>query len=151
MHSTTPSKHALVIGFGNELRCDDGIGPRVAHEIESRDWPEVKTLAVQQLTPELARELAKVRQAIFIDARVPPNETDIEVRQVHPGSGVSTMTHCSNPAQLLGMTKWLYGRTPETWMITAAGENFDLGEKLSPVAEQNMQLAIEWIETLLED
>ena len=46
----------LVIGYGNELRGDDGVGPRVARELSPRLGVSfgVSAIDVHQLMPELA-------------------------------------------------------------------------------------------------
>jgi hypothetical protein len=44
----------LVIGYGNSLRRDDGVGPRVAEAVEALQLPGVRTLTCQLLTPEFA-------------------------------------------------------------------------------------------------
>ena len=64
-----PDGTILVIGYGNTLRSDDGVGPRVAMAVASREWPGFNAIAVQQLTPELAEPLAAAELAIFVDAR----------------------------------------------------------------------------------
>ena len=38
----TLDKSFIVIGYGNDLRSDDGIGPRVANEVEAWGLPNVK-------------------------------------------------------------------------------------------------------------
>ena len=59
---------SLVIGYGNSLRSDDGIGVRVAEIVADWYLPEVRSLCLPQLTPELAADLAKVDLVIFVDA-----------------------------------------------------------------------------------
>ena len=63
----------LVIGYGNELRGDDGIGPRVAEAVAARNHPGVRVRIVCQLVPELAAELAEARTVIFVDALMDPD------------------------------------------------------------------------------
>jgi Ni,Fe-hydrogenase maturation factor len=55
-------KATIVIGYGNELLSDDAIGPRVANLINLWHLSHVQSLAVHQLTPELAANLANVNQ-----------------------------------------------------------------------------------------
>lgn len=69
----------LVIGIGNPLRGDDGVGRWLAERAEqlppgtpTGDPPLVRT--VQQLTPELAAELTDARRVLFIDAWWPPGQ-----------------------------------------------------------------------------
>lgn len=65
----------LVIGYGNELRGDDGVGPKVAEAVEAWKLAGVSVLALRQLTPELAADLAVVRRVIFVDAALPQKPT----------------------------------------------------------------------------
>jgi len=44
----------LLIGYGNELRGDDAIGPLVARALAELRLPGTQVLALTQLTPELA-------------------------------------------------------------------------------------------------
>jgi Ni,Fe-hydrogenase maturation factor len=63
----------LVIGIGNPLRGDDGVGWWLAERAETLK-PTPRVLRVQQLTPELAAELAAARRVLFIDAWWPPGQ-----------------------------------------------------------------------------
>lgn len=58
----------LIIGYGNELRSDDGVGQRVSDTVATWKLPNVRALSVFQLTPELTENLATVNVAIFVDA-----------------------------------------------------------------------------------
>ncbi|MFM7313194.1 MAG: hypothetical protein ACKO0M_08520 [Cyanobium sp.] len=58
---------ALVIGIGNRLRGDDGVGFWLAERAEGLQLP-VKVKAVHQLTPELVDDLAGAARVLFIDA-----------------------------------------------------------------------------------
>jgi hydrogenase maturation protease len=64
------SARVLIIGYGNSLRSDDAAGIKVAETIATWQLPHVRSLAVHQLTPELAAELAAVELVIFVDACV---------------------------------------------------------------------------------
>ena len=60
---------ALVIGYGNTLRADDGLGPAVAERLGS-EWADedVGVLSCQLLTPELAEPVSRAEIVVFIDA-----------------------------------------------------------------------------------
>ena len=49
----------LIIGYGNDLRSDDGAGIRAATMIAARDLA-ARVIACQQLTPELADDIAAI-------------------------------------------------------------------------------------------
>ncbi len=74
-HLTTPprslNQSILVMGYGNMLRSDDGVGQQVARAVAKWEIPNVDAIAVHQLTPELAERLTKTDIAIFVDAYPP--------------------------------------------------------------------------------
>jgi len=57
----------LLVGLGNSLRGDDGVGVHLAGWAERR-WPVLQVRSVQQLTPELCCELSLAQRVLFIDA-----------------------------------------------------------------------------------
>ena len=63
-------RHFLVIGYGNTLRGDDGVGPHVAEAIGAMRLPEVHTIVCQQLSPEHAAPISLAETVIFVDAAV---------------------------------------------------------------------------------
>jgi hydrogenase maturation protease len=141
----------VVVGYGNDLRGDDGIGPRVAAQVEALGWPGVRALVVTQLTPELAEVLAGARLVVFVDACVGPAREPVEVGRGGPPErrAGGSLTHTGSPGALLALARELYGRAPETWWVTVAGEGFGLGEGLSESAERHCRAAVERIEALL--
>ncbi|MFI5043071.1 MAG: hydrogenase maturation protease, partial [Acidimicrobiales bacterium] len=59
----------LVIGYGNTLRSDDGVGWHAAALLaEDPRLAGVEVLAVHQLTPELALDMSRATLVILIDA-----------------------------------------------------------------------------------
>jgi len=89
----------LIIGYGNPLRCDDGIGWRAAQAI-MQAWPEkqVRVEAAHQLLPEMADWLAEASHVIFIDACWNLIPGRIRSREIHPETtGTASMTHQFSP------------------------------------------------------
>lgn len=140
---------SLVVGYGNSLRSDDGIGVCVAKTVEKWNMPQVRSLANHQLTPELAAELAQVDLAIFIDA-CQTNETDtIKLFPLKPSESMVFRSHLSEPQALLSLTKALFSRCPQAWWIIVPGVDFQLGERLSPMAQRGVNSALVQIKNLL--
>lgn len=132
----------IVIGYGNELCSDDGIGCRVANIINLWHLSHVQSLAVHQLTPELAANLANVNLAIFVDASLNAELQNVQVESILPNESRMTIGHSIKPTYLLALTKSLYGYSPTAWLITVPGVNFELGDSLSPIAEQGISIAL---------
>jgi hydrogenase maturation protease len=134
----------LVIGYGNTLRRDDGVGPRVADAVATLALPGVRALACPLLTPELAEAISRARVAIFVDAAVDaPRE--VQLRKLAPADTSQIMTHAASPATLLALARDVFGHAPEAWWLTIPGEDLSLGEELSPLAQRGFELAVEEI------
>ena len=143
-----PGGTILVIGYGNTLRSDDGVGPRVAMAIASRELPGLTAIAVQQLTPELAEPLAAAEMAIFVDARRADQDEAVEVRLLEPGEPGRSTGHTSDPRTLLALARMIFGRSPGGWLVTVPAADFSLGEGLSATAERGAEDALERITAL---
>jgi hydrogenase maturation protease len=123
----------LVIGYGNELRGDDGVGPRVARAVAGWQRPGVRALAVHQLTPELADELATVGRVVFVDAAADADGV-VCWRHVHPAGAPARLGHAGDPGWLLGLADALTGRSPRAWLATIPARELGYCETLSPAA-----------------
>lgn len=139
----------LVIGYGNKLRGDDGLGPRVVEEIALANYPGLRVRSVCQLVPELAAEVAEARIVIFVDALADPSRAAVQLAPVEIEEITDWSTHTADPRTLLALTRAVYRRAPEAWWLTVPGRNFDVGEGLSSVAEENLRQAIARITKLI--
>lgn len=123
----------LVIGYGNPLRSDDTLGPRIAVLLKDRFRGEpLEVLTVYQLTPELVEPVQQARLVVFIDARVGSTPGTIIHEFVEPEAGAGAFTHHVTPASLLGAARTLYGTNPAGILISIVGACFDYGGELSP-------------------
>lgn len=151
----------LIIGYGNTLRSDDGIGPRVAEAIAAWRLPNVRAIALHQLTPELAESLAGAEVAIFVDARAGdpavPGHAGVTFESIaaadaaadaDPAEAIAPSEHTSDPRRLLALTKRIYGRCPQAWLVSIPGVNFELGETLSEQARRGVDIALRRIRLL---
>ncbi len=140
----------LVIGYGNTLRSDDGVGQHIAWKIAAIGWPGVRSIATTQLTPELAAEIAQATQVIFVDAIVTDAIQCVQTITFSPqavalSAAPGAMTHHATPQGLLGLARSLYGHCPRGVLMSVPGVNFELGETLSRIALQNAAVALQLI------
>ncbi|MFB2834559.1 hydrogenase maturation protease [Floridanema evergladense] len=143
------NKYFIVIGYGNDLRSDDGIGPRVANEVEAWGIPNVKTLALHQLTPEIAETIKDAYGVIFVDAGKLPNVQEVQVLTIEAEETGKSMTHNVDPRSLLALSQTLYNSHPHAWCINVPAVNFEMGETLSSLAQQGVSEALEKIKIIL--
>lgn len=145
----------LVIGYGNRMRGDDGLGPEAAMRLMHRTHgSDVAVLVCHQLTPELAESVAGAELVIFIDASCEGSPGSIscvaiDVDSTLPAPG--PISHQVDPAALIVMADRLFGHRPRAVLLSAAAQSFDFGEKLSHVAEIAIEELIERAEQLIED
>ena len=139
----------LVIGYGNDLRGDDAVGLRVAAAVSGWHMAGMRAVAVHQLTPELAEQLAMARLAIFVDASCAGSSvsTDggvprVRVQPLIRGTNASSFGHIGDPCQLLALTRALYGTEPRAWLVTVPAATFGLGAALSPTASAGVRAAL---------
>lgn len=137
----------LIIGYGNELRGDDGVGPKTVEAIAALKLPGVQCLSCHQLTPELAETISRANRVVFVDAAVTEAGT-VEVQELAAAESAVNSPHSINPAVLLGMAKQLYGSSPRAWLVTIPVRSTDFIEKLTPLAERGMAEAIQRIQAL---
>ncbi len=129
-----PPAAALVIGIGNPLRGDDGVGWRLLEELETAGPPEGCVLRrVQQLTPELAAEVAAVRRVLFVDAWLAPEEAQPLLHHVAAAvtAGGGLDSHRLEPVTLVALAQALFGASPAAWELLVPASCFGHGSVFS--------------------
>ena len=147
---STPHSDAalLIIGYGNTLRRDDGVGPKVAEAAAALHLPGVEALAAPQLTPELAEPIARADRVVFVDAAVDAPRT-VQMRKLTPAESSQVMAHAAEPSTLLALARDVFGRMPEAWWLTIPVEDLGFGEELSPLAKVGFEAALDRIRELV--
>jgi hydrogenase maturation protease len=142
----------LIIGYGNPMRSDDGIGWRVAEGLSPElKNPEIEVLPCHQLTPELAERISKARLVIFVDAVAGTRPGEWTCREVTPDTEKTAFSHSASPAGLLALARTLYGAAPQAYFFTMCGKSFDHGDSLSGAVEARLPSLISEIKTMVED
>ncbi|CAG0949866.1 MAG: hydrogenase maturation protease [Anaerolinea sp.] len=146
-------KKTLILGYGNPLRGDDGLGWHTLTRLESQiDDPAVELVVCHQLTPEMAEPISRVHRVIFIDARQDgtPGELRTEIIQpalVDPGA---PFTHRWEPSTLLGMAHWLFGGSPQGVLMSITGASFEHHEGLSMTVEAVLPVLLQRVQEWLD-
>jgi len=156
VHPDGPARRPLVIGYGNTLRRDDGVGVRVAEALSAdKRLSHVDVLAVHQLTPELALDLAIASVVVFVDADAEGDPGAVAVRELPavPEDGVGAepgaSSHHVGVAELLGLARELTGRAPGATVVAVGAADFGAGEGLSGRVEAALPGIVERVGDLL--
>lgn len=141
----------LVIGFGNVLRGDDGVGPVVADTVARWNLAGVLAQSLHQLVPELAEPISNSRNVIFVDADLTCASDSVTTISIDPGSTTTPIGHVSDPGQLLALARDLFGLCPRAYLIRIPVAKINLSESLSPLAEAGVNEALARIAILLDE
>lgn len=131
--------HILVLGYGNPLRSDDGVGWRAAEclaEVLEDTNAEIRTL--HQLTPELAYPISESALVIFIDASREGEPGELTCSQVLAQVLPVRFSHELAPEAVMALVKHMYGVSPPAYLVSLCGQNFGVGEELSPLISAQM-------------
>ncbi len=142
-----------IIGYGNTGRRDDGCGFHVATRLEAllREQESITVRPMHQLDPTLAVELGEADQVVFVDASVENREKGVEWRKVLPEQDtLPLMTHHLKPSFLMGLVHAIEGVCPEAWLVSVQGEDFGIGEGLSPSTERRAEQVTEEIVSFVQ-
>lgn len=140
----------LVLGCGNPLRADDGIGPQIALALaRRRDLPGLDAIACHQLTPELAELLSRAQRALFIDASVQASPGALSIVSIAPTVSQAVLVHHLTPARLLAAARDWYGAAPAAWLVTVGVYDISLGDRLSPPLERALPTLVEQVVTFI--
>jgi hydrogenase maturation protease len=145
----------LILGYGNPLRRDDGVGWRAAAALERElSSAELLVVASQQLTPEMAETISRCSRVLFLDAtRIgSPGEIRMETVRRDSKAKVGEVSHQLLPPALLELAYRYYAAEPEAKLLTLTGETFEFGEHFSVAVERAwkryLDRAREWIHHL---
>ena len=129
-------KLPLIIGFGNPLRKDDGMGWKAAQLLEHGLPPGIADIAeCHQLMPELAGDLDGVPLVLFLDASIADAPGQIRYQNVRP-CPPGAWSHHLSPGQLLGMAEFLHGAAPPAFLISGGVLESDPGVQLSAMGDR---------------
>jgi hydrogenase maturation protease len=162
----------FIVGYGNCLRGDDGVGQEVAQAL----WRQRGQIAAlvgasinwaHQLTPEMAPELAASRLGIFVDAACdsrPAGSVTVEMLGPPPGAGAgagaaaiapagpAVSTGCwqdLGPRELLALAFELYGSAPPAALVSVGVGSLEFGVGLSPTVRAAVPRAVATVRLLL--
>ncbi len=145
---------SLVIGLGNPLRGDDGVGSRVVAELNRRGLPErVEALDMGTGGLDLLRVLEGQRRVVIVDAADVGREpgrfvrfTLDEARLIYATNQLSF--HHAGLGEVFALCDALGRELPQVVIFGVQPAEIGWGEGLSPPVESGLQTLID---TVLEE
>jgi hydrogenase maturation protease len=133
---------ALLIGYGNPGRGDDGLGQAFAERIDRLALPGLEVDIDYQLTVEHALAVSGVDLVIFVDAEMGNTEL-FRLRPVTASGNPDISSHELSPQSVLALCSTLYGKAPQAFVLGISGSVFgDVREGLSAIAQDNLENAV---------
>ena len=135
-------KPVLLFGYGNPSRGDDALGPQLLNYLESHcNLEHIEILSDFQLQIEHALDLENRSLVLFIDASVTGIHAYDFVR-LQANKDVSYSTHAMSPSAVLDVYQTITKQAPPPcFLLTIKAERLELGEGLSPQAQENLAQA----------
>jgi len=125
----------LILGYGNQNRRDDGVGWFVIEQLAALKLPGVELETSHQLEVEASETISHFDAVIFVDAAIPEAPAAIQRSVVAPNFQSHAVAHYLTPADVLSLSKTLYGREPKAVLFSIRGRDFNFGTTLSPEVE----------------
>jgi hydrogenase maturation protease len=143
----------LVIGYGNALRTDDGIGWHAAERLAADPRMDgVTVLRLHQLAPELALDFSRADFVVLIDASHLPAAGMFTVEAVTRAVSESTAwSHHLSPPSLIALAEELYGRCPQVFGFSVGVADVEVGERLSPQLAGALPLLVDAVAKFVVD
>ena len=129
----------VVLGYGNRSRNDDGVGWFVVEQLQRLALPDVELITSHQLDVDQAETISHFDTTIFVDAAMSQGQPLVTQTEVQAHFQSHAVAHYLTPADLLALSKTLYGREPRAILFSIRGHDFNFGTTLSPATEQGAQ------------
>ena len=137
-------KNILVIGIGNPLRCDDGVGSYVADCIEAKGLKRVKVWITQQLQVEDLEAMLEFYRIILVDASMDGPPVDFRPVESVKRQPLSSSHHLSAET-FVNLAQSIYHKELSMQLCSIKGHSFEVGDQITPAVQTCAQQAVELI------
>ena len=143
------SPRLVVLGWGNDARGDDGLGPLLLARIAGLDLAHVTTIEDFQLQIEHALDLDAADLVLFLDASVAA-PAPFAFTEIGPRDDPAHSTHALTPEAVLDVFVRVLGRAPPpAFVLAMRGEAFELGTGLGDAARERLEAAWAFVRPLV--
>lgn len=135
---TATGDQIFIVGFGNEYRGDDGVGPRVARHIREWRLPGIQVLEVPGDLLNLLERWQEAAAVILVDAVSsghPPGTMHRFAAHLEPLPRAwfsPASTHALGLPEAVELARTLHKLPPRLIVFGIEGEDFTPGAALSP-------------------
>lgn len=145
----------LVIGYGSDIRGDDGFGIAVAQAVAEAQTSAV-IVKINTLVPELIEKIRVADGVIFIDAsltlacgQMQRTELKVDKGKQRPAPLSASSSHDCAPQTLIQLNYILNKTDPPAWLFSVGGAQFDYAQELSEAIKASVKTVRDEIITLI--
>ncbi len=144
----------LIYGYGNPGRMDDGLGNELVNALEH--WSKKNNIdyvefdSNYQLNIEDAYDISTKDVVIFVDASKEDID-DFVLTKINENSNLSFTSHEASPGYIYYLSKKLFKKAPETFLLHIKGYKWDFQQGLSEGAEHNLNKAIAYMKIIIKN
>lgn len=142
-------KRVLIYGYGNPGRQDDALGNEMVDKIQN--WIDKHELTCMttdsnyQLNIEDAEKISNWEIVVFVDASK-EGIHEYKLCEIEPKDAKVEFTmHAVSPAYVLHLSKELFKKEPQTFILGIKGYEWDFKEGLSDNAKLNLEQAFQFL------
>lgn len=139
----------LVVGVGNPVREDDGVGLVLAQRLAAHFGPSLACLELFQADVGVAEQAAGFEHLLVIDAREGREGKPFELCPLVAAAGLSQprgfVSHVFDWGQILALARDLFGRAPEAQLLAVSASSFGYSETLSAECAANAEQAFAFL------
>ena len=135
----------LLIGVGNTLRGDDGLGAFVCRHFEKKGRVNIGVMVVHQLDTTLLPALKAFNRIIIVDAAIGLHEVVIKKLENNLAD-TNPLTHELSANSFALLSKKLFDNSAVFYTCEIPADNFDVNDSISPAALAHAREAIAKIE-----
>lgn len=142
-------KKLCILGIGNSLRGDDGIGPYIINRLSGMQIRDAELLTSPSLQTEWMETLAGFEEIILVDAQM-TGEKSVRFQLLQPGEYLAEAgSHYLAPGILLSLLTGILHTSPRFHICAVPGYDFGFQEGLSQAAleasEQALAILQRWM------
>lgn len=144
--SAAPQDHHLfVVGIGNPLREDDGVGLYLVERLQAKFGVGFHGVIVYEPDIALAETIASFDTLLVVDALATATEEPFRLLSlapavsIYPAGGYSS--HVFDWGMILAMARDLFGHAPQAFLCGVRAHSFGISQALSPQCQADAERA----------
>lgn len=143
----------LVIGIGNPIRQDDGVGLRLVERLDSHFSSGLNSMTVFEPDIDLARRISGFRRLVVIDALARKIDSPYGLFGISPAETFmprgGLCSHVFDWGMILAMARDIFGGCPEAVVLGVRAHGFEYSEELTPACLADAEEAFEFLKGYL--